>query len=89
MSYQDLLIDLSEVYGIMLFMFILISSANTTNILMLDLNKTQLNKHNLDSNTISNSTNLNYKSLNYVILKYTKTSSTLFSLCNIKQNNNL
>jgi hypothetical protein len=85
LSYQDLLIDLSEVYGIIMFVFILISSSNTTNILMTNLSKNNTNSS--IKSTISqqtDSTNLNYMSVNYLVWRYTKTSSTLFSLCDQK-----
>lgn len=86
LSYQDLLIDLSEVYGVMVFIFILISSANTTNILIMELPQNPVSNVPSSPNKITpkSNTNLNYKSVNYRVWKYTKTSPGLLNLCETK-----
>lgn len=86
LSYQDLLIDLSEVYGVIMFIFILISSSNTTNILMMELpqNNTGTQSQLSQSANYANTTTLNYKSINYNTLKYTKTSAGLLRLCDLR-----
>ena len=86
LTYQDLLIDLSEVYGVIMFIFILISSSNTTNILMMELpqNSTGTQNQLPQSTNYGNATTLNYKSINYNTLKYTKTSAGLLHLCDLR-----
>jgi hypothetical protein len=87
LSYQDLLIDLSEVYGVIMFIFILISSSNTTNILMVELPqnyKGVITQPSQGINSATDSTKLNYKSINYNTWKYTKTSAGLLRLCDLR-----
>ena len=66
-----------------MFIFILISSSNTTNILMMELpqNSTGTQNQLPQSTNYGNATTLNYKSINYNTLKYTKTSAGLLHLC--------
>jgi hypothetical protein len=86
LSYQDLLIDLSEVYGVMMFIFILISSSNTTNILMMGLpqNHPKTTSNTSQHSNYTNNTNLNYKSVNYSTWKSAKTAPGLLHLCDLR-----